>query len=44
MSVKPKFPGSAFMRTKNYHPGDLNLFYMNVQKNAQDRIQAYLKK
>jgi hypothetical protein len=44
MSVKPKFPGSVFMRTKNYHPGDLNLFYMNVQKNAQDRIQAYLKK
>ncbi|MEI6408702.1 MAG: DUF3089 domain-containing protein [Bacteroidota bacterium] len=41
---KPKFPGSIFFRTKNYHPGDLNLYYMNVRQNVQARAQAYLKK
>lgn len=43
LSRKPKFPGSILMRTHNYHPGDLNLYYMNVRENAQLRVQAYLK-
>lgn len=41
---KPKFPGSFFFRTKNYHIGDLNLYYMNVRENAQARVKAYLKR
>lgn len=41
---KPKFPGSILFRTKNYHPGDFNLYYMNVRENAQARVKAYLHK
>ena len=41
---KPKFPGSFFFRTKNYHVGDFNLYYMNVRENAQVRAKAYLKR
>lgn len=38
---KPKFPGSFFFRTKNYHIGDINLFYMNIRENITQRIKAY---
>lgn len=41
---RPKFPGSALIRTKNYHPGDLNLFYFDVRENAAVRTNAFLKK
>jgi hypothetical protein len=44
LSIKPKFPGSFLFRRKNYHIGDLNLFYMNVRENAQQRAQAFLRK
>lgn len=44
LSCKPKFPGSAFFRRKNYHIGDLNLYYMNVRENAQERVQAYMRR
>jgi hypothetical protein len=40
LSKKPKFPGSFFFRRKNYHIGDLNLFYMNVRENARIRAGA----
>ena len=40
---KPKFPGSIFFRRKNYHVGDLNLYYFNVRENARARVQAFLK-
>jgi hypothetical protein len=40
---KPKFRGSILMRTKNYHPGDFNIFYMNVRENAKQRIGAFWK-
>ena len=39
---KPKFPGSAFYLTKNYHIADYNLFYADVRRNAQERVSAYL--
>jgi hypothetical protein len=39
---KPRFPGSAFIRAHNYHPGDLNLYYMNVRENAQLRARTFL--
>lgn len=44
LSRKPKFKGSFLFRRKNYHIGDLNLFYMNVRKNVQTRTEAYLKR
>lgn len=44
LASKPKFPGSFFFRSKNYHVGDLNLYYMNVRKNAQDRVKAFLRR
>ncbi len=42
LSRKPKFPGSILMRRKNYHIGDINLFYMDIRNNAQLRAQHYL--
>jgi hypothetical protein len=44
LASKPKFPGSAFFRAKNYHVGDLNLYYMNVRENAQARAGAFLRR
>ncbi|MEZ4942170.1 MAG: DUF3089 domain-containing protein [Saprospiraceae bacterium] len=40
---KPKFPGSIFFRRKNYHVGDLNLYYFNVRENAALRAEAFLR-
>jgi hypothetical protein len=41
---RPHFPGSFLLRTKNYHIGDINLYYMNVRENVHARIAAYMKK
>jgi len=41
---KPKFPGSIFFRRKNYHVGDLNLYYFNVRENATARAEAFINK
>ncbi len=38
---KPRFPGSVFYAAKNYHVGDLNLFYLNIRENAALRVAAY---
>ncbi|MBK9335559.1 MAG: DUF3089 domain-containing protein [Lewinellaceae bacterium] len=43
LSSKPKFPGSIFFRRKNYHIGDLNLYYYNVQENVRARVEAFLR-
>jgi len=39
--TKPKFKGSFFLRTDNYHPADINFFYFSIYKNVGDRIDAY---
>jgi hypothetical protein len=39
---KPRFPGGIFLRRKNYHIADINLFYMNIRKNAKDRAEVFL--
>jgi hypothetical protein len=39
---KPKFPGSFFLLTRNYHIADFNFFYVNVRKNAVRRVESYL--
>ena len=41
---KPKFPGSFLFTTPRYHIIDLNLFYMNIRKNASDRVSAFFSK
>jgi len=40
---KPKFPGSFLLRTKNYHIGDINLYYYSVRENTHQRVTAYKK-
>ena len=44
LCTKPKFPGSIFFRRKNYHVGDLNLYYFDVRENAELRTKAFGKK
>jgi hypothetical protein len=39
---KPKFPWSFLYFTRNYHAGDINLFYINTRNNVALRIQQYL--
>jgi hypothetical protein len=40
---KPKFPGSFFYRTKNYHIADINLYYINLRMNIETRIRNFIK-
>jgi hypothetical protein len=40
---RPKFPGSMFYRAKNYHIADINLFYINLRTNIENRITTFLK-
>jgi len=43
-STTPKFPGRLFMSfMKNYHVGDINLFWKDIQQNAELRTNTYLK-
>lgn len=44
LARKPKFKGSILFRRKNYHVGDLNLYYLNVRENAQVRTKAFLRR
>ncbi len=39
----PRFPGSFLYRNKNFHAGDINLFYVDVRKDATRKIEAFLK-
>lgn len=41
---KPKFPGSWLLLGKNYHVGDMNIFYMNIRNNAAKRVNAFQDK
>lgn len=41
---KPQFPGSFFVRMKNYHIADINFFYVNIRENVRQRVAAYKKK
>jgi hypothetical protein len=40
-STKPRFTGSILLRRKNYHIGDINLFWKDIRDNAALRVQAY---
>lgn len=39
---KPKFRGSWLLTTKNYHRGDVNLFYVSIRENAKNRVDVFL--
>ena len=43
-SSKPRFFGNFLLTNKNYHIGDINLFYDNIRENVRCRINAYLSK
>ena len=40
---RPKFKGSWLMRTKDYHRGDINLYYMSIRENLEARLD-YLER
>jgi len=42
-SCKPKIIGKVFIVKKNYHIGDINLFYINIRQNVRCRIKEYNK-
>lgn len=42
-TCKPKFFGNIFLKSKNYHIGDINLFYTNIQTNVNRRIAMFWK-
>jgi hypothetical protein len=37
------FPGSMLYMKKNYHVGDINLFYLNIRENVRTRIRCFWK-
>jgi len=39
-ATRPKVFGARFFG-KNYHVGDINLYYMNIRENALERVKAY---
>lgn len=41
---RPKFPGGLLYFSKNYHPGDINLFYVSIRENVRTRIAAYFQR
>jgi hypothetical protein len=44
-STNPKFPGRFFMSfMKNYHVGDINLFWQDIRENAELRTNTWLEK
>ena len=40
---RPTFPWSFLYSTKNYHVGDINLYYMNIRENVAQRINSYFR-
>jgi hypothetical protein len=40
-SSKPRFFGNLFFTRKNYHVGDINLFWKDIRDNAAQRVKAY---
>ena len=42
-SCKPDIFGKIFFFKKNFHIGDINLFYVNIRDNVKQRIKYYFK-
>jgi len=43
-SCKPDVFGKLFFVKKNFHIGDINLFYENIHQNVGERIDEFIKK
>jgi hypothetical protein len=43
-TTKPRFLGSMFYTTQNYHVADYNFYYVSIRKNVQQRVNAFWKK
>ncbi len=41
---QPRFPWSFLYLTRNYHVGDLNLYYLNTREDVARRIKLFWKK
>jgi len=41
-SCKPNVFGKMFFTAKNFHIGDINLFYMNIRENVDVRIKSFM--
>jgi hypothetical protein len=39
---KPRFPFSFLYTRRNYHAGDINLFYIDIRENVAQRIKVFL--
>ena len=42
-SCKPDVFGKIFFTQKNFHIGDINLFYVNIRENVRERIKSYFE-
>lgn len=40
---KPYIKGRMFLKVKNWHAADYNLFYMDVRENAKTRVNSFLE-
>jgi hypothetical protein len=40
-SSKPRFFGNIFFTRKNYHIGDINLFWKNIRDNVAQQTAGY---
>ena len=40
---RPKFPWSFLYTNRNYHIGDINLYYLNLRENVENRIKSFIK-
>ena len=40
-SSKPRFFGNLFFTRKNYHVGDINLFWKDIRDNTDERVNAF---
>jgi hypothetical protein len=38
----PYVPGRSFVKLKNWHKADINLYYQNIRENAVQRVQTFL--
>ncbi len=40
---QPHIPGGFLLRMKNFHVGDINLYYVNIRNNVRQRINLFWK-
>ena len=39
---RPKFPGGLLYATRNYHAGDINLFYLDLRADIRRRVELFM--